>query len=170
MSLLDRIAEILGRQEIPFALIGASALAAHGVQRSTKDQDLLTVDPSSLQPELWRSLRDAGIEIEIRKGDLFDPLLGVVRFSAPGERPIDLVVGKSGWQRDVLERAAAGPIPVVRAADLILLKLYAAGLQDAWDIQQLLEGDDRESLIAEVEKGISRLPREGIDLWRKILG
>ena len=70
----------------------------------------------------------------------------MVRFGAPGESPIDVVVGKFGWQRRVLERAEPmGELPVVRAADLILLKLYAGGPQDAWDIQQLLLASSRDA-------------------------
>ncbi len=153
MTLLARIAGILRGADIPHALIGASAMARHGVVRSTLDQDLLAVDPVCLQPESWSGLRSSGIEAKIRKGDLYDPLLGVVRFSSPGERPVDLVVGKFAWQREVIARAMmhpGGEVPVVRAVDLILLKLYAGGPQDAWDIQQLLAAEDRETLIAQV--------------------
>jgi hypothetical protein len=175
MSLLGRVAQILRTAEIPFALIGASAMAAHGVGRSTLDQDLLVVDPACLRPELWAPLEDAGARFEIQKGDVLDPLAGVVRFSLAGERPVDLVVGKFTWQRKVIERALETPdapdedIPVVRAADLILLKLYAGGPQDAWDIQQLLAAEDRESLIAEVDPLLPELPAENAALWRKIL-
>src|SRR4051794_1588650 len=157
MSLLGAIAQILRTAEIPFALIGASAMASHGIQRSTLDQDLLVVDPACLRPELWEPLKDLGAVFEIQKGDIFDPLAGVVRVSLPRERPVDVVVGKFTWQRKVIERALEAPrstgedIPVVRAVDLILLKLYAGGPRDAWDIQQLLVTEDRESLIAEVD-------------------
>jgi hypothetical protein len=175
MSLLGRVSQILRKAEIPFALIGASAMAAHGVGRSTLDQDLLAVDPSCLQAELWRALQDAGATFEIQQGDVFDPLAGVVRFSEEGQRPVDLVVGKSTWQRKVIERALEAPdapdedIPVVRAADLILLKLYAGGPQDAWDIQQLLAAEDRESLVVEIDQLLPELPAESAALWRKIL-
>jgi hypothetical protein len=175
MSLLTHVARILRTAEIPFALIGASAMATYGVNRSTLDQDLLVVDPACLRPELWSPFRDLGIAFEIQKGDVFDPLAGVVRFSLAGERPVDLVVGKFIWQRKVVERALEIPnapdegIPVVRAADLILLKLYAGGPQDAWDIQQLFAAEDRESLIAEVDQFLPELPAESAAFWRKIL-
>lgn len=145
-------------------------MAVHGVGRSTHDQDLLTLGDEALHPETWTSLQESGATAEIRKGDLFDPLAGVIRFTRAGERPVDLVVGRFGWQREILERALPGEIPVVRAADLILLKLYAGGPQDAWDIQQILSGDDRERLIAEVEREIPRLPQAAADFWRRVLG
>ena len=147
-------------------------MASYGVARSTFDQDLLTLGAEALLPETWSRLGGAGVAVEIRRGDVFDPLAGVVRFSLTGSRPVDVVVGKLVWQREVLERATTstpGGIPVVRAADLILLKLYAGGPQDAWDIQQLLAGEDREALIAEVEKEIPRLTREAADLWKRVI-
>lgn len=175
MSLLDPVVAVLRSHGISFALVGASALAAHGVVRSTVDQDLFVMDSICLEPALWPSLQDEGVTVEIKRGDLFDPLAGVVRFEKMGERPLDLVVGKYTWQREILDRAhvaqgASDPaIPLVRAADLILLKLYAGGPQDAWDIQQLLAGENREALISEVNRELPRLTAESASLWKKIL-
>lgn len=128
-----------------------------------------------LDPSLWLSLQGQGITVEVKKGDIFDPLAGVVRFERDGEQPLDVVIGKYTWQREVLERASVAPgapetaIPLVQAADLILLKLYAGGPQDAWDIQQLLAGENRETLIAEVNRELPRLTSESAALWKKIL-
>jgi hypothetical protein len=176
MSLLDPVIAVLRSHGISFALIGASAMAAHGVPRSTVDQDLLVMDSACLEPSLWTSLQDEGVTAEIRRGDLFDPLAGVVRFERTGERPLDLVVGKYTWQREILERAKMTPgapdtaIPLVRVADLILLKLYAGSSQDAWDIEQLLAGENREALISEVNRELPRLTAASAALWKKILG
>jgi hypothetical protein len=173
LRLLGQVAGILRDAGIPFAVIGASAMATHGVLRATVDDDLLVIDPRCLQPELWSTLRAEGADVEVRKGDIFDPLAGVVRLAKEGQRPVDVVVGKSAWQREVLERAASGSsdekLPVVRAADVILLKLYAGGPQDAWDIHQLLAAEDRDSLIAQVDQELSRLPAASAALWKKIL-
>ena len=87
-----------------------------------------------------------------------------------GEAPIDIVVGKFVWQTRLLERAESiGGILVVRAADLVLLKLYAGGLQDAWDVQQLLARPFRGDLVREVESRLSDLPAQCRNLWKKIL-
>jgi len=174
MTLKSQVEAVLQAAGTPYALIGAGALSVHGVTRATSDFDFLVLDPSCLRLDFWTSLKSHGISIDVRKGDLTDPLAGVVRFKLPGEGDVDVVVGKFKWQRKVLDRAAIrttqhGNLPVVRAADLILLKLYAGSAQDAWDIQQLLEGDDRGELIAEVEKLLPELPSEAAKLWRKIL-
>jgi hypothetical protein len=175
MTLRTRVMAALKGAGVPYALIGAGALAVHGVTRATFDFDLLVLDSSCLRPDFWVGLDSDGVSVEVRKGDLTDPLAGVVRFKLPGEGHVDIVVGKFHWQRKILDRAVLRAVPeeanlpVVRAADLILLKLFAGGAQDAWDIQQLLEGDDRDELIAEVKMLLPDLPAQAAKLWRRIL-
>ena len=170
MSLREEIGAILEAAGIRHALVGALALSAYGVNRASLDLDLFAADAACLKPDLWAELRSRDVAVEIRKGDLTDPLAGVVRFQAPGEIPVDVVVGKFAWQARLLERAERiGGTLVVRAADLVLLKLYAGGLQDAWDVQQLLARPFRGDLIREVESRLSDLPARCQDLWRKIL-
>lgn len=121
---------------------------------------------------MWTAL-GAAVSIDARTGDADDPLVGVVRFSAAGESPVDLVVGRPGWQAQVLQRARRTPIddaqlPVAARADLVLLKLYAGGPQDAWDVEQLLAGADRERVSRDVEAGLPALPAEARALWARI--
>jgi hypothetical protein len=174
---LSPLAGVVGALEsagIAYALIGAAALAVHGVSRSTLDLDLLAVDPACLTPALWEPVQRQGIEVEIRRGDAADPLAGVVRLASPGNRPADLVVGRSAWQARTLMRASRTRVsdielPVLRAADLVLLKLYAGGPQDAWDVAQLLLASDRGSLVREVEERLHELPAPAAALWNSIL-
>src|SRR5437870_1654524 len=77
---------------------------------------------------------------------------GVVRCRVAGERDVDVIVGKHAWQAEILTRAApirrgGRDLPTAEVADLILLKLYAGGSQDRWDIEQLLAGPDDRSVI-----------------------
>jgi len=145
-------------------------MAAHGVARGTRDVDLLVVAPECLLPSTWETL---GVDVDIRRGAADDPLAGVVRFSAKDVTPLDLVVGREPWQAALLARARAVVIegvrvPVAAAADLILLKLYAGGPQDAWDIDQLLAVGDRAALVTEVERSLGALPREAHELWNRV--
>lgn len=82
--------------------------------------------------------------MDIRLGDSDDPLAGVVRIRRETDRDVDVVVGRHRWQDEALRRAIAiggQSFRVVDQADLILLKLYAGGSQDRWDIEQLLALD-----------------------------
>lgn len=167
MALLDEVDAALQAAGVRCALIGAAALAAAGVARSTYDLDLLAVDARVLDEAMWAAVRAGGASVEIRRGDADDPLLGVVRISSAGERPIDLIAGRFDWQRRAIERAGRpreGP-PVVRPSDLILLKLYAGGAQDLWDIQQVLALPDGAAVAAMVDADVAVLPPGARERW-----
>jgi predicted nucleotidyltransferase len=170
VTLVHRVAEALRRRQIPFAIIGASALAAHGVSRSTFDIDMLTTDVRVLDESTWR---EVGAAVDMRRGDADDPLAGIVRLTADGERDVDIVVGRSVWQQDIILRArtmavADAELPVADAPGLVLLKLYAGGMQDAWDIAQLLEGPERDAITARVDCDVAALPADARELWQRL--
>ena len=171
MTLLDEVVAHLERLGIAHALIGASALALHGISRSTLDQDLLVTDPQVLEEGFWKAFVSTA-KVDRRRGDNDDPLAGVVRIERGPERAVDLIVGRSAWQTDALARAArvldATRLRVVRAADLTLLKLYAGGSQDRWDIEQLLAADESGLLVAEVEERLPDLPARCVALWSRL--
>jgi hypothetical protein len=163
---------LLRERDTPFALIGAAALAVHGVTRSTRDLDLLVSDPACLDAAYWARLREAGIDVTVRCGEPDDPLAGVVRTRMLGET-VDVVVGRPAWQREIASRAVAAEIdgvsvPVARPADLVLLKLYAGGPQDAWDIEQLLGAIDSAELVEEVDRRVAGLPDDARALWGRV--
>jgi hypothetical protein len=149
-------------------------MAVHGVSRATRDVDLLVADHACLVESTWAAFRREGVAVTIRRGDVDDPLAGVVRLTAAAESPVDLVVGKTTWQARVLARAVPRTIadvssPVATAADLIVLKLYAAGPQDAWDITELLAAGDRSALVAEVEAVVPELPEDSRRVWARVV-
>jgi hypothetical protein len=169
---VDRVADLLDEQHVAFALIGAEAVAVRGVPRATYDIDLFTVDFRVLRKDFWESIRTLA-NVEIRRGDIDDPLKGVVRISPENEFSIDVVVGRWKWEQRVIERAEMDtardrPLPVVTTADLILLKLSAGGGQDAWDIDRLLKICDPVT-VAEVEERLPDLQQDARDLWQRIL-
>ncbi len=171
MTLLDRVSGLLTSRGIPHALVGAAALAARGIARSTYDIDLLTTDRRVLAPALWDGSVPEVVNVDVRRGDSDDPLGGVVRLLAPGERPVDIILGKLAWQTRAVARAEAMPggPPVILAEDLVLLKLYAGGTQDIWDIRELLRLPDAQGLIARVSEALLDQPQAMRDLWDKAL-
>lgn len=172
MILLARVVDLLASREIPHALVGAAALAARGVARSTFDIDLLTIDARVLRDEFWTPLTAEDAVVDIRRGDADDPLAGVVRLETPAARPVDLVVGRHAWQARAVaraERAGTGP-PVVTAVDLILLKLYAGGSQDLWDVRELLRQPGAADLPATVEAELAALSPAMRDAWTRVTG
>jgi predicted nucleotidyltransferase len=174
VSLLRDVVLRLETERIPHVLIGAAAMAVHGVSRATADVDLLTLDARALAPETWATLKGRGVNVLVLKGDPDDPLAGVVRLAVAGDRAIVVVVGRHAWQREIIEGAETVSIgevavKVVRPAGLVLLKLYAGGPRDAWDVRSLLESRaDAEAIAAEVERMLPRLPQECGALWKRI--
>lgn len=166
---------LLRERRVLFAVVGAAAMASYGVSRSTRDVDILVVDRACLDREAWASLERAGIRVDIHRAGVDDPLDGAVRAAAGrGESPVDIVVGRERWQREILDRARPGTVdgvsvPVATAADLVLLKLYAGGSQDAWDVEQLLQSGDRTTLIAQVDAVMPSLPPDSQALWARIV-
>lgn len=139
---MDAAARVIGHLEgrgVAAALIGGLALGAHGIARATLDADLLVADPVVLDAGFWATMENLGAP-EIHGGD--DPLLGVVRFAA-GEEPVDVIVGRGAWIVSVLQRriridVGGHSLPLVDGADLVLLKLFAAGPQDLIEAKSLL--------------------------------
>ena len=166
--LFAEIVTLLARARVACALAGAGALAVHGVSRSTFDLDLFTADRSVLEPGMWTTLE--GAEVDLRRGDADDPLAGVVRCSRHGDRPVDVVVGRSRWQAEAVARAMPATylgvtLPVLQPADLVLLKVYAGGTQDQLDVRLLLHAGHREALIADVDARVMPLPAEMRQRW-----
>jgi hypothetical protein len=170
VSLLADVSALLRRRQTPFAMIGAGAMAVHGVSRSTADLDLLTMDATCLDRAAWRAL-EPSTTVDVRVGDSDDPLGGVVRFTRSDERDLDLIVGRPTWQEEAIRRAALRTedgIPVVTLPDLILLKLYAGGSQDGWDVEQLLAIDVAGNAAGEVEARLDALPHDSRRMWERI--
>lgn len=165
----DRVLKILDDLGVQYAVIGAVALAARGVVRSTLDFDLFTTDIRVLQDRVWTELSD----VDVRKGDFDDPLAGVVRIGPKSEQ-IDIVVGRRKWEQRVIERAQPADIQgttlrVPLTSDLILLKLAAGGPIDQQDVLRLLAFGRRDQLIAEVDGKISDLPGDAQQLWSRLI-
>jgi len=175
MSLLAEVVRLLERDGVAHALIGAAALAIHGVSRSTADVDLLAVDATILREDRWAEMEAPGRDIRILKGEAEDPLAGTVRL-VEGSEIVDVVVGRYSWQREIIEAAAPLSlgdlrVPVAVPAGLILLKLHAGGPKDAWDIRALLEVvDGAANVEAEVGRLVPRLPADAGRLWARLRG
>ncbi len=171
MTLLALVSRALEAHGVAHAVIGAAALAVHGVSRATADIDLLMTDPRCFDSTLWAPVEAAGAAVDMRRGDADDPLAGVIRISRGENPPVAVIAGRSTWQTAIMARAvrtavAGASVPIAAPADVVLLKLYAGGPQDAWDIAQLL--DAAPSIEPLVEAALSALPADCAALWRRI--
>lgn len=173
MRIAARVREILEAAGIPYALIGAVAMAARGRVRATLDTDYLVTDRKAMSAGLWSELQSSGVSVDIRRGDMTDPLAGVVRVHL-GAEEVDVVVGKYKWQAEIISRAERmdvdrAMVPVPTIADLIILKLYAGGYQDLADVSALLTIGDRDATVREVTERIASAGKDASRVWKKIV-
>jgi len=173
MNIVEVVARFFESIGAPYALIGARAIGVRGYPRMTVDYDFLVADPRLLDRETWRSFEKAeAATADPRKGDLDDPLAGVVHLAFETGVEADIVVAKWKWELEILQRAerldvGGVVVPVPVTSDLILLKLAAGGPIDLQDVVALVE-TDRSRWIPEVDQKIARVQPDVSATWNKI--
>jgi hypothetical protein len=170
---IEPVARTLEALSVPFALIGAHAMAARGYPRFTADVDLLTTDRCVLDPSARAALVGAGAGVDPRTGDADDPLAGVIHIQLADETDVDVIVGRWPWEAGVIARAErlavlGTNLPVPRTSDLILLKLAAGGYLDRQDAAALLALGDRATIAREVDAHIDEVSPGILALWREL--
>jgi hypothetical protein len=153
LHLAGEVSQLLEERGVRAYVIGAIALAAHGYVRATEDVDLgIAVDPKELDALVaFLAGRLPGVAVTVEKPDGDDQLGGVIDVKQGGDDG-DLVqivnfdnAPHAGFPALVRE-AQAVPFDfpggfrgrLVSAEDLVFFKLYAAGLRNLADIQELL--------------------------------
>jgi predicted nucleotidyltransferase len=133
------------------ALIGAVARNAWAPPRATTDLDLaVSASPEALTA-LEDTLRSLGYQpVRSHRADPVDRLADLIVLRAPtGEvRQVDLLVAKTAFESQVLERAVPVEIggvtlPVATPEDLIVYKLVADRPRDRDDIDAILRTQAR---------------------------
>ena len=130
-----------------FALIGGLAVSAWSQPRATMNVDLLVLADSSNLNCLVKALCNAGINAELRRGGVDDPVPYLIRADF-----LDIIIATKKYEAEAIEKSiavdiAGKVIPVASPEYLIILKLKAGGPQD----QELLAPNlvDR-ALLAEL--------------------
>lgn len=172
--LAEPVRRILDSFEIPYALVGAYAMAARGYPRSTVDIDFLTADERVGTSTTWVDLERAGATVDVRRGDADDPLGGVVHILLADGTDVDVVLAKWKWEAELIARAEwlrfnDTLIRVPRTGDLILMKLAAGGYLDLRDAAALLAVADRDTSIREVEAHLDDVRPDVRGAWRDLL-
>ena len=141
----EEVLAVLARHHLDAVVIGAVALAAHHYVRQTEDLDLgVNADLPTLRAVV-KSLREAGLEAELREPDETDPLGGVIDVS--GHFGLVQIISYAGRFPAVIEDAVrlsslvvreGSPLKIAPLPHLIALKLYAGGHKSKADIIELL--------------------------------
>lgn len=124
ITITEIVSEKLSENQIPFALIGAMALAAYGLPRYTADIDVLT--EFRFRQHVILMMEKSGYSCFQKTGTFaqFDSESGVLG-------KIDFMFIKSEDGREILNRRilvqneSVDPYPVIQPTDYIILKLMA---------------------------------------------
>jgi hypothetical protein len=129
-----------------FLVVGAHALAVHGVVRATGDLDVwIHTDPVNAE-RVWEALRRFGAPVETlgaTLGDLARP--GLVLQIGLSPRRIDILTGLTGvdfdsaWRSRVVHRVGSLEIPFLDRETLIRNKRATGRLRDLADVERLEE-------------------------------
>jgi hypothetical protein len=136
---LDAV-EILRREDVDYAVIGAFALSAHGAVRGTTDVDALLFTTPQRLANLQTVFDRAGFATELRRGDADDPIPAMLVLSDDHNNHVELLGGLRGMDPAVFSRTVEVPffgvnLRIAGREDLIAMKCFAGGPQDILDAQ-----------------------------------
>ena len=127
-----------------FLVVGAHAMALHGVPRATGDLDVwIATDPGNVE-KVWQALASFGAPVEsmgVSPRDLETPG-SVVQIGVPPRR-IDLMTTLTGldfesaWQHRVMARVGSYEIPFLGKTELIANKRATGRHKDLADLEIL---------------------------------
>jgi hypothetical protein len=134
---LDAV-EILQREKVNYAVIGAFALSVHGTIRGTTDVDAVLFTPPKQLTSLGAAFERAGFRTELRRGDPDDSIAAMLVLRDVHDNQVELLGGLRGMDRDVFSRTVEVPflglsLRIVGREDFIAMKCFAGGPQDIMD-------------------------------------
>jgi predicted nucleotidyltransferase len=155
-SALKKVLSLLNKfkkkydEKCSYALIGGLAVSAWGAIRATKDIDFLIFISTDIVEELKKIFENAGCRCELRRADFKDPVPLLLNVEIPlknkeiEEISAQFIVATKDWEKDFLKAVKiidmeGVSIPVLRAEELIVMKLKAGSVLDVFDAKNLLQ-------------------------------
>ncbi|MCY3811540.1 MAG: hypothetical protein OXH15_07085 [Gammaproteobacteria bacterium] len=133
-----------------FLVVGAQAMAAHGVPRATGDMAVWVEPTQANARAVWRALQEFGAPVEAFDLSFEDFAVGgnVAQVGVPPRR-IDLMTSIDGvefaaaWENRLVTPIADCPVPFLAREELLRNKRAAGRPKDLLDIE-LLEGSAKD--------------------------
>ena len=109
LLLLD-ILQILKKEKIEYAIIGALAASFYGILRASLDADAVISMAFPSLRGLEQTFKKAGFHTELRRGDHDDPISAVLAISDKYKNRVDLLAGIRGMDPDAFSRTVETPL------------------------------------------------------------
>jgi predicted nucleotidyltransferase len=139
------VAEILVRENIDYAVIGAFALSVHGVVRASSDVDALLHVSYSRLTAISTVFEASEFNVALRRGDDDDPILNMLVLGDAHGNRVELLGGLRGLDPNIFSRAIEVPfrgvnLRIVGREDFIAMKCFAGTPRDLVDARDAVEG------------------------------
>jgi hypothetical protein len=173
LLLLDAV-DLLVREKIEYAVIGAMAASVHGVVRASFDADAVLALTVQQAPDLERKFIAAGFETQLRHGDSSDPIPALLSLTDAFHNRVDLLVGLRGLEAAAFSRAVSVPfkrssLRVIGREDFIAMKVFASGPQDLADATAALSVAGGSLDMALLRQLATRYGRDARETLEKLL-
>jgi predicted nucleotidyltransferase len=137
LLLLDAV-DVLIREGIDYAVVGAMAASMYGVVRASADADAVLSLVSNQARKLQHVFQEAGFNAELQVGDFEDPIPALLQITDSFDNRVDLLVGLRGLEEEAFARAVdvrfeGADLRVISQEDFIAMKCFAGGPQDLAD-------------------------------------
>jgi hypothetical protein len=134
------VVEILQREKVDYAVIGAFALSVHGAVRGTTDVDALLFTTPQRLANLRTVFDRTGFATELRSADPDDPIPAMLVLSDSHNNHVELLGGLRGMDPAIFFRTVEVPflgvnLRIVGREDFIAMKCFAGSPQDLLDAQ-----------------------------------
>lgn len=164
------VAELLAKQGVRYAVIGAMAAAVHGVVRASLDADAVVALHVREAQALRQSFVDEGYETVLRTGDVDDPIPALLEVNDSHGNRVDLLLGLRGMDPELMNRTrqvrlAETILEIVGREDFVAMKAFAGGPVDLADARTVIDLN-RESLDLELLRRLAQ--RFGRDAARTV--
>jgi hypothetical protein len=173
LLLLDAV-EILRRENVDYAVIGAFALSVHGVIRATTGVDALLFTTSERLAELETQFKTAGFATELRRGDENDPIPSMLVLSDIHGNHVELLGGLRGMDpkvccRTIEIRFRDESVRIVGREDFIAMKCFAGSPQDILDAKSAYQAAQGPIDLDLLRAATRRFGRDAADKLEQVL-
>ena len=136
--LLVDVVDLLTDHKVDYAVIGAFAASVHGAVRASMDADVLLLIGFPQAENLRRAFESAGLHSELTRGDVEDPIPGLLRVTDPYSNRVDMLIGLRGMDSEAFRRLVdvsfqGKTLKFIGREDFIAMKIFAAGPMDLID-------------------------------------
>jgi hypothetical protein len=159
LLLLD-VVDLLVTKNVDYAVVGALAASVHGAVRASMDADVLLSVGTQEARDLESFFRAAGFLTELTRGDVDDPIPGLLKVGDSFGNRVDLLLGLRGIEPQAFSRVLEIPfqgskLKFIGREDFIAMKVFAGGPMDLLDATRAISAG-RDSLDFDLMRRLAR--------------